>query len=500
MVAAFRIKIFLLLAALLATLAVPFALRPKTQPMPAGAMHSLVILSPHNEATRHEFDLAFSAWHKARYGHDARIDWRSLGGTSEIIRYINASYEAAGRAGIEGIGVDLLFGGGGYDHAIQADKGQTSPIGLRERHPDWLDGAVITQRFSGETYYDSADRWYGCCLSSFGICYNSDILKRLGISKPPARWADLANPSFFKRLALADPTKSGSINKAFEMLIQQQMREALPEGRAPAQATAEELAKGWHLAMAMLRRIGANARYFTDAAGKVPLDVAQGDAAAGMCIDFYGRFESETVRRNENSDRLVFVLPEAGSSFSVDPISILRGAPNRELAERFVDFTLGEEGQKLWNFRTGTPGGPVKYALRRLPIRKDSYNTENRACMSDPDADPYTHGAGFTYQPAWTSRLFGFIRLLIKSMCMDPHNELAAAWAAILAAGGPNACPQAMAALEELPPNAQYAAAPETARNMRDKIAETRVTREWFEFFQSQYRLAQRIAGETRAP
>jgi ABC-type Fe3+ transport system substrate-binding protein len=495
----FRARILILLAALAATLALPFALRPKAQAVPAGVPR-LVILSPHNEATRHEFGLAFRAWHRARYGSDVAVDWRSIGGTSEIVRYLNASFEAADRAGLPGIGVDLFFGGGGYDHAIQADKGHAAPAGLRERHPDWLDGSVITQRFSGEIYYDPADRWYGCCLSSFGICYNRDILERLGIPRPPARWSDLADPAYFRRLALADPTKSGSINKAFEMLIQQQMREALPNGTDPEAAAADDLAEGWRRALALLRRVGANARYFTDSAGKVPLDVAQGDAAAGMCIDFYGRFESETIRRNENSDRLVFVLPEAGSSVSVDPVSILRGAPNRELAERFVDFTLGEDGQKLWNYRAGAPGGPVKYALRRLPIRKDAYTPENRAHMSDPDADPYAYGAGFVYQPAWTGPLFGFIRLLIRGMCLDPHDELMSAWAAILAAGGPDACPEAMRALEALPPNAEYAAARDTAKRMRDKVEETRITREWFVFFRNQYRLARRLVGEVPAP
>lgn len=494
----FRVKILLLLAALAGVLALPFALRPRSE-MPDRCGLRLVVLSPHNEATRHEFGIAFRAWHRALHGSDVVLDWRSIGGTSEIVRYLNASYDAADRAGLQGIGVDLFFGGGGYDHAIQAEKGHTALIGLRERHPEWLDGSIITQQFSGEIYYDPGDRWYGCCLSSFGICYNRDVLRRFGVERPPERWSDLADPVYFRRLALADPTKSGSINKAFEMLIQQQMREALfPEMNADT-AAHSDLAAGWQRAMALLRRIGANARYFTDAAGKVPLDVAQGDAAAGMCIDFYGRFESETVQRNEKSDRLVFVMPQAGSSVAVDPVSILRGAPNRELAERFVDFALGVDGQKLWNFKVGAPGGPIKYALRRLPIRKDVYSHEYRVHMSDPEAAPYSYGTGFVYRPEWTAPLFGFIRLLIRSMCMDPHEELAAAWAAINAAGGPEMCPEAVRAMEALPSNAEYAAARETAKLMHDKVLETRITREWFEFFQKQYVLARRLAEEHAA-
>ena len=47
--------------------------------------------------------------------------------------------------------------------------------------------------------------------------------------------------------------------------------------------------------MRLLMRIGANSRYFTDASTKIAIDVAAGEAAAGMTIDFYGRFQSEVV-------------------------------------------------------------------------------------------------------------------------------------------------------------------------------------------------------------
>jgi ABC-type Fe3+ transport system substrate-binding protein len=33
-----------------------------------------------------------------------------------------------------------------------------------------------------------------------------------------------------------------------------------------------------------------------------------------------------------------------------DPISVLRGGPNPDLARRFIEFTLTEEAQALWQF------------------------------------------------------------------------------------------------------------------------------------------------------
>lgn len=506
-----NIPTLLLLLALGGVLLAPFLLQPKREATPAAA-RALVILSPHNEAVRYEFDRAFRRWHHAHFGVAVAIDWRNIGGTSEIVRYLDSEFAAAERVGRDGIGIDLFFGGGAYDHAQQARKRHTTPCGLRQRHPEWLTDAIIPATFSGEVFYDPEDRWYGCCLSSFGICWNQDVLTGHGIRRAPQGWHDLTDFSYYRLLALADPTKSGSINKAFEMLIQEQMRAELtargiPSGQAaPATAaTPEDLAAGWRRAFGVIRRIGANARYFTDSASKVPLDVAQGAAAAGMCIDFYGRFESEMIVRNERSNRMIYITPIGGSSVSVDPISLVRGAPHRELAERFIDFCLSPEGQKLWNTRVGEPGdpaiadGPERYALRRLPIRKDMYAPQFLQTMSDPTALPYTQGGGFTYQAAWTGPLFALIRTLIRAQCIDTHAELTGAWEAINRNGGPAACPEAFAAFMALPPNAEYPQAlASTARQLDDKLTEARLTREWIHFFRDQYRQARALAEKAK--
>jgi ABC-type Fe3+ transport system substrate-binding protein len=487
------IVLFLLLAGLVA---VPFLLRPPGAAAPANA-RQLVIISPHNEAVLREFESAFRRWHEQHYGETAFIDWRNLGGTSEIVRYLDSEYEAAQRAGRPGIGLDLFFGGGQYDHARQAAKGHTVPCGLRERHPEWLAAEIIPRTFGGEEFYDAQDRWYGCCLSSFGLCYNADVLRTRGLSNAPRQWADLTDFRYFRQVALADPTKSGSIAKAFEMLIQEQMQAELAErGPAPDASQPAELAAGWRRGLNVLRRIGANARYFTDSAGKVPTDVAQGNAAAGMCIDYYGRFESESAARNAGAPRMHYLTPAGGSSFSVDPISLLQGAPHRELAERFIDFCLSPEGQQLWDYRAGEPGGPVRYALRRLPIRRDLYTPEHLRHLADPEALPYAQSRPFVYQSQWTGPLFSVIRVLIRSMCLDTHEELAAAWAAINRAGGPAACPAAMAAFNALPPEAEYAAAlATTARRLNNKLEEVRLAREWVVFFRAQYRQAGELAA-----
>src|SRR5690606_9298033 len=98
-----------------------------------------------------------------------------------------------------------------------------------------------------------------------------------------------------------------------------------------------------------MRRIYANARYFTASAGKVPVDVSAGEAAAGMCIDFFGRYQAGAI----GGDRVGYVDPAFMTAVTADPISILRGAPNETIAHEFVRWLITPPAQRLWQARLG---------------------------------------------------------------------------------------------------------------------------------------------------
>lgn len=519
------------------------------------ADETLVIITPHNEATRHEFGRAFREHQLARTGRRVEIDWRTSGGTAEIARHIAAQYAASFRnhwtstlgrpwsAGVEaafdnpavkpeasaarqaflksavGCGMDLFFGGGAFDFAQQAGAGRLVVSGVVATHPELFNPEVIPQTLGGETFWDAEGRWIGVCLASFGICYNVDAIARLGAARPPSRWADLADPVYAGQIALADPTQSGSVAKAFEMIIQQQIAEAMAEtspgaavresASAPPMAAkvtgdpfsalpaGDPVAEGWERALRLLQRIAANARYFTDGASKIPFDVEAGDAAAGMCIDFYGRFQSEAARKPDGRSRLAYVTPPGGSSVSADPIGMFRGAPHPELARAFIEFVLSLDGQKLWNFQAGAPGGPERYALRRLPIRPELYRPEFAPFRSDPAVDPYEQAQSFTYHAEWTATLFRVISFVIRVMCIEPHDELREAWHALIAAGFP---PEATRTLHDLTPVAHARARGpirETLRSPR-RIDHVALARELSDAFREQYERAAALAREGR--
>jgi len=424
--------IFSLLALIIA---LPMALRRQTATTASrSADDRLVILSPHNESIRQEFGEAFAAhWQKTK-GRSIYIDWRTPGGTSEIRMVLDAGFKAADETGRKGIGVDLFFGGGEPDFASQAKKGRFAPLRVFESEPQ-LFGAngPISETFTGERYYPPDHVWVGTCMSQFGICYNPDVLKRLGIPTP-AKWADLGDPRYAGTLALADPTKSGSVARAFELLVQSEMQHALT---AAGEKRAEAMDAGWTAGLQLVQRLAANARYFTDSASKIPLDVGQGNASAGMCIDFYGRSFAETLVLKTGEPRVVWIAPVGGTTLSGDPIAVLKGADSPEVAQSFVEFCLSSEAQTLWFGKPGSPHGPKYRALHRTPIRRDVYTPENLANSTMPDAKPYQDPANFTYQRELTGASFNTLRQLVKIMCIDSHEEMKSAWMALRDAGMP---------------------------------------------------------------
>ncbi len=470
----------------------------------------LVILTPHPESIRYEFGRAFRKHYREKTGRDIVLDFRSIGGTSDITRYIDdrftaefrLAWEASGHDFTEesrnnfktdapsaerdffinselGIGADIFFGGGTYEHSKFAKTGYAVDGGVQTRHPEYF--AQIPREFAGEVIYDPQGRYYGCCLSSFGIGVNPDRFSDSGLEQAKT-WTDLAKEALFDKIAMADPTKSGSIMKCYEMILQQAMAELGP-------------AKGWEEGLLRIKLIASNSRYFTDSAGKLVRDVSAGNIMAGLCIDFYGFSEEEWTRKTTGSARLIFHMPQNGSAVTSDPVQMLRGAPNRKQAEMFLDFLISPDGQRLWIQKEGTPGGPEKYALLRTSVRRDANILSPREYLSLPDYDPYALAGKFRYHGEWTGKYFSLLRILIKCIALDPMDELRAARAAMIRTGGDAANPEAMAELAAVP--VTYAEAKEAAAALSgDAAAVARLRREWTEFALEHYRRAQEKCEE----
>ncbi len=466
----------------------PLAMKRESETAsPASADDRLVILSPHNESIRKEFGESFAAHWKKEMGRTIYVDWRTPGGTSEIRMVIDAGFKAAEETGREGIGVDLLFGGGEPDFAGQAKLGRLVKLEVFETNPELFgEGGVIPEVFTGERYYDADKVWVGTCMSQFGICYNPDFLKRIGL-EAPTNWQDLGKPGYAGSLALADPTKSGSVARTFELLVQAEMQNSKAAGGS--------IEDGWDEGIRLIQRMSANARYFTDSAPKIPQDVGQGNAAAGMCIDFYGRSYAADLLTKDGKPRVVWIAPKGGTTMSADPVAVLKGAPNMGIAQEFVKFCLTVDAQRLWFQKPGTEGGPKERALHRTPIRKDLYVPEILALTTMEGAMPYDDEGNFTYDRELTGKVFNTLRQLVKVMCIDSHEEMKSAWQAIIEAGMPA---DALAVFHDVS-KVSYGIAGQgdAGLDSRDSMVQAERMQELGEWFRGNYREAREIAEKS---
>jgi spermidine/putrescine-binding protein len=428
------------------------------------AERQLVIVTPHNEQIRSEFEHAFETWHARTFDQPVDVVWSVPGGTSEIRRMLLAQWSAALEQGYQpGGDADLVFGGGSYEHG-KLKRGAVKRVhGLSaEQLRAWLqrigvadvdaavaqgtaDVGVVRAEFesgedgtwtitatasisavppmdlsnlpqlygrtsvAGTDLWDPDHRWFGTALSSFGLVANSDELNARGLDVPTS-WTNLADPRLDSAVSMVNPAQSGSVTTAFETILKR---------------------LGWTPGWRILRRAAANARTFSASSLRGPTDVSAGDAAMGVCIDFFGRYQQQALADHGAAGRLIYVDPPGETTLDPDPISMLANPPDPQLAARFIEFTLSEPGQALWQFEPADRDvgelGPRRFALRRLPVRDSMYREH-----FDEFIDQVNPFANAAVPPHQDRAMRAFIAPLMQAMAMDERSKLNAAWQAIV--------------------------------------------------------------------
>ncbi len=406
-------------AAFLATafavlVAVPVAARRGTAPV-RGEGRAVIVVSPHHEQIRQEFGEAFARWHERVHGERVTVLWNTPGGASDIRRMLEAGALAALRAGRPvGGTADVVFGGGSWEfeqlkRPLSADSGGTTrtasllePVAFDEA---WLRSIYGDGTLGGRPVVDPDGHWFGAALSSFGIVWNRELLAHAGVDEPTG-WESLADPRLLGLISLSNPAQSGSVATAMEAILQHE---------------------GWGRGWAILRRAAANARTVSASGTRGPIDVSQGEAAEAICIDFYGRFQAQAIADGGSPGRLGYLDPPGRTAIEADPIALLRGAPEPELGRRFIEFTLSPEGQRLWQLPPGTPGGPRRFALRRLPVSRAVW-ADDRAGFVDRD-DPWESARAIA---GADPNVRAFVAPLFSAMAVDTRVLLRRAWEAIV--------------------------------------------------------------------
>lgn len=456
---------WLIFIAFAAVLGVPFAVRPPEAVAPKGA-ERLVIITPHVEPIRVEFARAFNEWHRAKFNTPVVIDWRVPGGTSDIQKQLKAIYEGAIVSGqltpagelAPGFGpmpFDLFFGGGSFEHS-EAKRGvKAVPPGAKEpvtlsmsisagfpqaQMDEWFGENALGSGFlydpADPTKGDPGQYWIGTAASGFGIVYNRPLLRQFGIDDP-TKWESLCDPRLRGWVALADPRQSGSVATLYDSILNNY---------------------GWDRGWRTLRQMCANARSFTNSSPKVPLDVSQGEAAMGVAISHYGRFQAQMVMQpgeTPETSRVGYIDPPGVVYVDADPVTLMRGGANPTVARRFIEFCLSDQGQALWQFHVRPGGkatvlnesdpatwGPSEFELRRMAVKKSLFEKYEERMVDR--TNPFAI-ASKVKEKGWRSS----VAPMMGAFGIDTHQELITAWTALNRAKDGGASPDTIQKMEE---------------------------------------------------
>lgn len=367
-------------------------------PTPGDGQDLLLIYSPHSDEIRQEFTQAFQAWYPEQTGRRAEVSWPDPGGGGTLILKRLQDKFRAGRYDI-----DLVFGGGPiFDQLKQLGMLEPCPVPQDVR-------AAIPEKAAGQRLVDPEGCWYGAAISTFGLIYNTTLIQDKGL--PPVRdWEAMADPAYLGLVGAGDAAKSASVRKAYEIILQ---------------------AYGYEKGMALLVRMGANAREFYASAGEIPRNTAQGFVALGPCIDFYAFRQM----RGEGGRGLEFLAPPGLTVITPDPIGILKNAPHRAVARKFVEFVLRPEGQRLWMLPAGAPGGPRQFTLERMAVLPSVY--PEAAQTAAGRMNPFAAAPAEFYDPVKENDRQTVLADYLKAALVENHAALVKAWKAIIAAGMP---------------------------------------------------------------
>ncbi len=419
------------------------------------AEDKLIIISPHWEGIEQEFNRGFESWYEIQTGRQVKIEWLDQGGTSSDIRFIEAEYKRLK----DGINIDLLFGGGTDAFMKLAEMGLLATYKLPKEQL-----TKLPKDMHGIPVYDSQNRWYGAALSSFGVMHNEVLRSRLKL--PVVKnWKDLTHPRLIGRIGAADPRESGSAHMIYEIILQ---------------------GYGWQDGFSILTQLAANVRGFSAGSNAIPKDVVSGQVIYGMAIDFYAY---GAIAQQDDPKKIQYTLPPDATVIAPDSIAILKGAPNRHVAEKFVTYVMSKAGQKLWLLRDTDPEGPkIKGGLNRASVLPSLYDElGDRSVVSNPFKSNLNP---IQYDPVKGSTRTKVLNDLMGALLIDQHKELVKTWRAIHKSKNESKREKAIAILCEVPLTESEAIKLE--EKFTDIVLRNNKLKEWSRFASDKYERARK--------
>jgi phosphoglycerate transport regulatory protein PgtC len=165
---------------------------------------------------------------------------------------------------------------------------------------------------SGDGSASGSAPFHRFALTSVGWCWRRDMPGPI-----PKNWEDLLAPAYEGRIAIARPSHSGTAHMFVERMLQDY---------------------GWERGWAYLLELAGNLSTVAARSFSVTEGVSTQRFDFGIAIDYLA-FSNESTGLSFSYGKPILI--------SEARIGILRGGEAPEVARRFVDFVLSEDGQRL---------------------------------------------------------------------------------------------------------------------------------------------------------
>jgi len=206
---------------------------------------------------------------------------------------------------------DIWWGGTGDPHMQAAEEGLT----LEYKPPKMGE----LQDWAVRQWEQSKNRTVGIYSGALGFGYNTELAKSNNIGEPKC-WADLLKAELKDEVQVADPNSSGTAYTLLATIVQLMGED-----------------KGFEY----LKALHKNINQYTKSGAAPAKAMALGETTAGIA------FMHDIVTMVVDKAPVKVVAPCEGTGYEIGSMSIIKGAKNLENAQKFYDWALTADAQKI---------------------------------------------------------------------------------------------------------------------------------------------------------
>lgn len=171
-------------------------------------------------------------------------------------------------------------------------------------------------------YVDEENMYAGTKVIATGIAVNTDMVDASGITG----FQSMTDAAYQDQIMIPSPLYSGSASLNLSIITQQ-----------------DSLGWEWY------EGLQENDLFVGQGNGTVSEALLSGQEGVGMLVDYMAN------RARLDGAPIEFIYPAEGTPYVTEPIGIINGSENAEMAQHFVDYVLSEEGQTVTSDMGYTP-------------------------------------------------------------------------------------------------------------------------------------------------